>query len=56
MAGLKIPTKKQKTAAANAGTAKAGTASSASSGKKDAVTDISFIHLDGNDSLLDVGF
>ncbi|KAI5246596.1 hypothetical protein E4T43_02599 [Aureobasidium subglaciale] len=53
MAGLKIPTKKQKTAAANAGTAKAGTASSASSGKKDAVTDISFIHLDGeeNDSV-----
>ncbi|KAG9965622.1 hypothetical protein KCU61_g1852, partial [Aureobasidium melanogenum] len=44
MAGLKIPTKKQKTAA-NAASSSAAT----SSGTKDAVTtDISSIHLDGN--------
>lgn len=44
MAGLKIPTKKQKTAA-NAATSSAAS----SSGKKDAVTiDIINIHLDGN--------
>jgi hypothetical protein len=38
MAGLKTPNKKQKTAASGASTA----------GKKDTVTDISSIHLDGN--------
>jgi hypothetical protein len=38
LAGLKIPTKKQKTAAA----------ASTAGAKKDAVTDISSIHLDGN--------
>ncbi|KAI5207029.1 hypothetical protein E4T39_02150 [Aureobasidium subglaciale] len=47
MAGLKMPTKKQKTAA-NAATAKSGAASSASSDKNDAVPDISSIRLDGN--------
>ncbi|KAG9844004.1 hypothetical protein KCU98_g4207, partial [Aureobasidium melanogenum] len=49
MAGLKIPTKKQKTAA-NAANAAASSAAS-SSGKKDAVTtDISNIHLDGEET------
>lgn len=41
MADLKIPTKKQKTAAS-------ASASGSSTAKKDAVTDISSIHLDGN--------
>lgn len=47
MAGLKIPTKKQKTAATNA-----SSSASSSSRKKDAVTpDISNIHLDGNQDI-----
>jgi hypothetical protein len=41
MAGLKIPTKKQKTAAA-------ASSSTSAASKKDAVPDISSIHLDGN--------
>jgi hypothetical protein len=43
LAGLKIPTKKQKTAAAAAAASTAGA-------KKDAVTDISSIHLEGKHS------
>jgi hypothetical protein len=42
MAGLQIPTKKQKTAAS------ASASGASAAGKKDAVTDISSIHLDGN--------
>ena len=49
MAGLKIPTKKQKTAAAaKAGASAASAKSSTMVGKKDAVTDISSVHLEGN--------
>ncbi|KEQ79565.1 hypothetical protein M438DRAFT_283436 [Aureobasidium pullulans EXF-150] len=50
MAGLKIPTKKQKTAAAaKAGASAASAKSSTMIGKKDAVTDISSVHLEGED-------
>lgn len=49
LAGLKIPTKKQKTAAAaKAGASAAPAKSSTMVGKKDAVTDISSVHLEGN--------
>lgn len=48
MAGLKIPTKKQKTAATTASSSAAS-----SSGKKDGVTsDVSNIHLDGNQDIV----
>lgn len=49
MAGLKIPTKKQKTAAAAKAADSAGSAkSSTAAGKKEAVVDISSVHLEGN--------